>query len=95
MNQQTPDEEWEHALPPEVHLKMALDFLYARAKQLNLSVTASLIGAAGLAALEELRERFTLASLEIEERQQSEEPKEEEPATASVKERSYGNKTRH
>ena len=45
------------ALPPEVHLKMALDFLYARARELNLTVTASLIGAAGVAALEELRER--------------------------------------
>ncbi len=94
MNQQTPDEEWEHALPPEVHLKMALDFLYARAKQLNLTVTASLIGAAGLAALEELRERFTLASLEIEERR-SEEPDEEEPAKPSLREKNYGNKTQH
>ena len=36
---------------------MALDFLYARARELNLTVTASLIGAAGMAALDELRER--------------------------------------
>ncbi len=57
MKQEWIEDDLHQALPPEVHLKMALDFLYARARELNLTVTASLIGAAGVAALEELRER--------------------------------------
>ena len=57
MKQEWIEDDLHQALPPEVHLKMALDFLYARARELNLSVTASLIGAAGVAALDELRER--------------------------------------
>ncbi|GAB4121984.1 MAG: hypothetical protein Tsb008_18470 [Rhodothalassiaceae bacterium] len=41
----------QHAdLPPAIHLKMALDFLYARAMQLNLTDTALLIGAAAMSA---------------------------------------------
>ena len=57
MKQEWIEDDLHQALPPEVHLKMALDFLYARARELNLSVTASLIGAAGVAALDELRQR--------------------------------------
>ena len=57
MKQEWIEDDLHQALPPEVHLKMALDFLYARARELNLTVTASLIGAAGVAALDELRER--------------------------------------
>lgn len=57
MKQEWIEDDLHQALPPEVHLKMALDFLYARARELNLAVTASLIGAAGVAALDELRER--------------------------------------
>ena len=57
MKQDWIEDDLHQALPPEVHLKMALDFLYARARELNLTVTASLIGAAGVAALDELRER--------------------------------------
>lgn len=57
MKQEWIEDDLHQALPPEVHLKMALDFLYARARELNLNVTASLIGAAGVAALDELRER--------------------------------------
>lgn len=40
-------------LPPSVHLKMALDFLYTRALQLNLQDTALLIGSAALSAEQE------------------------------------------
>ena len=57
MKQEWIEDDLHQALPPEVHLKMALDFLYARARELNLTVTSSLIGAAGVAALDELRER--------------------------------------
>ncbi len=40
-------------LPPSIHLKMALDFLYARALQLNMQDTALLIGSAALSAEQE------------------------------------------
>lgn len=43
-------------LPPEVHLKMALDYLHSRATAIDMPVTASLIGMAARAALEELRQ---------------------------------------
>lgn len=42
-------------LPPSVHLKMALDFLYARAMQLDLPETALLIGTAAMSAEHEAR----------------------------------------
>lgn len=63
MKQSWIEDDLHQALPPEVHLKMALDFLYARARELNLTVTASLIGAAGVAALDELRERTLVEAL--------------------------------
>ena len=62
MKQERIEDDIHQALPPEVHLKMALDFLYARARELNLMVTASLIGAAGVAALDEMRKRTRLES---------------------------------
>lgn len=40
-------------LPPFVHLKMALDFLYTRAIQLDMQDTALLIGSAALSAEQE------------------------------------------
>ena len=62
MKQEWIEDDIHQALPPEVHLKMALDFLYVRARELNLMVTASLIGAAGVAALDELHERTRFES---------------------------------
>jgi|GEM_PF-2888200 len=41
-------------LPPELHLKMALDFLYVRAKKLNMPMTSAMIEAACLSAIQEL-----------------------------------------
>ena len=41
-------------LPPEVHLRMALDYLQIRAKRLGLPLTALLIGTACEACLQEM-----------------------------------------
>lgn len=38
----------EPSLPPEINLKMALDYLYARATELGLNETAHLIGTAAM-----------------------------------------------
>ena len=46
-------------LPPEIHLKLALDYLHSRATAIDMPVTASLIGMAARAALDELREHVT------------------------------------
>lgn len=43
----------EPSLPPEINLKMALDYLYARATELGLDQTAHLIGTAALLVEEE------------------------------------------
>lgn len=51
MTRHTPKDSFE--LPPSIHLKMALDFLYTRALQLNLQNTALLIGSAALSAEQE------------------------------------------
>ncbi|MCG8503608.1 MAG: hypothetical protein MI755_03285 [Sphingomonadales bacterium] len=49
-------------LPPEIHLKLALDYLHSRATAIDMPVTASLIGMAARAALDELREHATPAA---------------------------------
>ena len=48
-------------LPPEIHLKMALDYLLTRAKQLGMPVTAALIAAAAKEAVNELRRKSARA----------------------------------
>lgn len=51
-------------LPPEIHLKLALDYLHSRATAIDMPVTASLIGMAARAALDELREHTAPAVYE-------------------------------
>lgn len=42
-------------LPPETHIRMALDYLFVRTRQMRLGVTATLIGAAAEAIKQETR----------------------------------------
>lgn len=60
MNDDFPDAD--DGLPPEIHLKMALDYLHSRATAIDMPVTASLIGMAARAALDELREHAASAA---------------------------------